>query len=102
MKNGLVNNTPMSQEAIESSLDNIFKTLNTGALNDFLYCIEGGGYKGEFEKDYTLEGCGLRYQEFIKVLQENGCEVKAEYRTSYNPKVDKEYLTKVLVISLVK
>lgn len=101
MKNGLVNNTPMSQEAMKASLDDVLRTLES-KIDYTLYCIEGGGYKDEFKKDYTLEGCGLHYQEFIKELQANGCEVKAEYRTSYNPKVEKEYLTKVLVISLAK
>lgn len=93
------NENLMSRNAIDAAVDDVLRTLDSG-IDYTLYCINGGGFKDEFETDYTLEGCGTRYQELIKELQSNGCKVKAEYRTSFDSEFNKEYLTKVLVISL--
>lgn len=68
-------------------------------VEDFWIAIDGGGCEGEFDKDYSLEGC-LNHQDLICNLQDNGCKVRVWYHRAFNTKTQKDSYTKVLVVTL--
>lgn len=82
---------------MNSTVKEVLWSLQTGCKDHWL-AIQGGGYDGEFSPDYSLDNC--IEQDLIKELIDNGCEVVVRYHASYESKIQKIYMTKILVVTL--
>ena len=82
---------------ISGTVEHVLWSLETGCESVWL-AIQGGGYDGEFEPDYSLDSC--IEQDLIKELICNDCEVMVRYTASYEKILDKIYMTKILVVCL--